>query len=353
MIGVGIVGTRYGCDVLLPAFRADPRCQVVALAGTDGARTAERAKAAGIAKTFRTWEDLIVQPEIDVLAVATPPALQPQIAVAALQAGKPVLAEKPLAGDGAAAADMLAAARASGLPTGVDFNFHRIVAWQAAKRLLDDGAIGPLRHVTMHWHVENRATRLRLDNWKTRADTGGGVLGNFASHTFHYLEWFCGPVASLSARLAGLPDAAALETTAMLTLDFDSGIPASVSVSCGSYLGPGHRLEFYGEDGTLVLENATSDYMRGFELRHARRPAAALTRIAVDDPDDALYADGRIAPTARIVRDFIAAVASRAPDAVKPDFSDGYRVQRLIDAARRSHAEGRRVPLAIDPDRDI
>ena len=63
-----------------------------------------------------------------------------------------------------------------------------------------------LRHVAVHWHVESRAIQLRMHNWKTIGDDGGGVLGNFISHCFHYLEWFCGPIASAfgtRGRLAG------------------------------------------------------------------------------------------------------------------------------------------------------
>ena len=83
------------------------------------------------------------------------------------------------------------------------------MAWQRAKAMLDGGAIGALRHVTVHWHVESRALQMRMRNWKTAGDDGGGVLGNFISHCFHYLEWFCGPIAGLSARIGGLPDEAA------------------------------------------------------------------------------------------------------------------------------------------------
>ena len=47
---------------------------------------------------------------------------------------------------------------------------------------------------------------MRLDNWKAYGEDGGGALGNFVSHSFHYLEWLCGPISGLSARLSGLPD---------------------------------------------------------------------------------------------------------------------------------------------------
>ena len=154
----------------------------------------------------------------------------------------------------------------------IDFNFHQIMNWQRAKQMLDAGAIGALRHVTVHWHVESRAIQMRMRNWKTVGDDGGGVLGNFISHCFHYLEWFCGPIAGLSARMSGLPDDPKLETTVAMAMAFKSGPLVSLSMSCASYLGIGHRIEFFGEDGTLVLHNPGADYMRGFELFHAKRP---------------------------------------------------------------------------------
>ena len=126
-----------------------------------------------------------------------------------------------------------------------------------------------------------------------------------------------------------------------MALEFERGPLASLSMSCASFLGGGHRLEFYGEDGTLVLSNATGDYMRGFELLHAKRPAAALARIAVADPDDARYPDGRIAPVSRLAKQFLDAIEKGGN--AQPDFAAGYRVQQLIDAAQRSQRDGKMI----------
>jgi len=346
MIRVGIVGSNYGRTVLLPAFRADARCDVVALAGSDAARTRGLADAAGIAKAYGDWRALVGDAEVHAVAIATRPDLQPAIALDAISRGKAVFAEKPIASDLAGAKRMFEAARDRNVAAAIDFNFHQIAAWQRAKEMLDGGAIGLLRHVAVHWHIENRAVQMRMRNWKTLSDDGGGVLGNFISHCFHYLEWFCGPLAGLSARLGGLPGDDTLQTTAAMALTFASGAPGSLSMSCASYLGPGHRLEFYGEDGTLVLCNPGADYMRGFTLLHARRPAATLTPIPVVDPADAQYPDGRIAPVSRLVRKFLDAIEQK--NAPKPGFAEGYRVQQLIDAAQRSHRDGRFIDVRPD-----
>jgi predicted dehydrogenase len=343
VIRLGIVGCNYGRTVQLPAFRLDPRCQVVALAGTDQARTAKLAGEANVPEAYGDWRRMIERDDIDAIAIATPPRLHPEIAVAALKRGKPVFVEKPMAADLAGATAML---RETGsLPTIMDFCFTEIMAWCKAKALLDGGAIGRLRHVAVNWQVENTSTRLRLKNWKTNADDGGGALGNFASHSLHYLEWLCGPVIGLSARLSGLPDEP-FQTDVVMSLAFQSGAAGALALSCAAYLGSGHQLEFYGEDGTLILANSAADYMRGFTLSHARRPATALAPVAVDDDpiDHKFPGDGRIAPVSRLARRFLDAIERRQP--VSPNFADGYRVQVLIDAVQRSHATGRWLEVA-------
>src|SRR5262245_31284627 len=98
-IGVGIIGCNYGRNVLIPAFRTDPRCEVVALAGTDAVRTAQVALAAAVARGLGDWRALIDDPAVAAVAVAVPPDRQPDMARRALDLGKPVFVEKPLAAD--------------------------------------------------------------------------------------------------------------------------------------------------------------------------------------------------------------------------------------------------------------
>lgn len=338
MIGVGIVGLNYGRTVLVPAFRTDPRCQVVALAGTDPSRAAEVARAAGIARGLGDWRALVDDEAVSAVAVAVPPQLQPEIARRALARGKPVFVEKPFAADLAGAGEMMAAAQASALPTVIDFNYPELPTWRRAKEMLAAGAVGRLRHVVVTWNVENQATRLGLDSWKTRSDdSGGGLLGNFVCHSFHYLEWLCGPIGGLGGRTFLLPGRDT-EGSIALALAFASGAGGSLQMSCGSYLGSGHRIELYGDDGTLMLINPTLDYFVGFTLAHARRSDAALRTVEVTEAGFDPALDSRVAPVSRLVRRFIDACTSGGT--VWPGFAEGFRVQQLIDAARRARASG-------------
>jgi predicted dehydrogenase len=115
-------------------------------------------------------------------------------------------------------------------------------------------------------------------------------------------------------------------------------------MSCASFLGSGHRIEFYGEDGTLVLANPTADYFRGFELRHARRADTSLQQIAIAEADGDQSTDSRVAPVARLVRRFLD--ACERGGSPSPGFAEGYRVQCLIDAAQHAHAAGRWIDVS-------
>jgi predicted dehydrogenase len=179
---------------------------------------------------------------------------------------------------------------------------------------------------------------MRLKSWKSSGSLGGGALGNFVCHSYHYLEWMCGPAARLSAHLSGPPDQTDMETNATVNLVLESGATATIVMSCAAYLGSGHRAEFYGADGTLSLINSTRDYMRGFELRLARRPGE-FSLLEIDDPLDRRFPqDGRIAPVARLAAAFLDAIES-GRQAV-PGFAEGFRVQVLLEAARSAHNDG-------------
>ena len=280
VIGVGVVGCNYGRTVLVPAFRHHPRCEIVALAGTDAARTERLARDANVARGFGSWQALVEEPAVAVVAVAVPPDLQPTIAQRALELGKPLFLEKPLAADLVGAQMILESARQSGRPTIIDFNFPELPSWRRAKTILDGGAIGRLQNVVVTWNFESRATRLHLDSWKTRGEGGGGLLGNFVSHCFHNLEWLCGFISGLAARVFALPDRNA-DGSVAVALSFASGAGGSLQVSGTSFLGSGHRIELYGDSGTLVLSNPTTDYFRGFELGLGRQGDDALKLIAI------------------------------------------------------------------------
>jgi predicted dehydrogenase len=332
-ISIGVVGIGFGRHVHVPAFRSDPRCVVVGICASGLDRAEEVAQVLNIPRAYRDGHEMTRDLDISAIAIATPPSVQPAVAVAAARAGKHLFCEKPLALDAGQAREILAEARANKVVHAVDFEFAEVEAWQKSRQLLQDGMLGKIRQVVVTWRVETYSYRTQTQSWKTQAEAGGGTLNNFASHTFYYLEWLFGPIVRLAARLTPRQGA---ESRVDLWLEFATGFPGSASIAADAFLGPGHRLEVYGDAGSLTLENRTSDHLRGFVLRIAPRKGGRFEEIPVEKDDD--NQDGRIAPVSRIVRRFVDAIVSGGE--VTPGLRDGLRVQMLIDAARAADRTG-------------
>lgn len=337
-VRIGVVGVGFGQKAHIPAFSSTAGCQVAAVCASSEARAREAADRFGLAKAYGDWRALVEDPEIDAVSIATIPRLQPAIALGAITRGKAVFCEKPLAVSLPDAEELAESAQRAGVANMCDFELPELLSWQTARSLLAEGRIGPLRYVAIDWHVETYAHKFGLASWKTDSDAGGGALNQFVSHTFHYVEWFLGPIAELTARLCRAPnDVRDGDTTDILSLKLRSGVPVSVSVSVNAFLGVGHRLAFYGDEGTLVLHNPGTDYASGFRLFIGERQSDRLEASALGDELEGV-ADGRTPLVGRLAARFVEWVRGGA--AARPDFADALRVQRLLEAARRSDASG-------------
>jgi len=348
-IRIGIVGIGFGQQVHVPAFRSVDDCDVAAICASDSERAARAASRLDVPRSFGDWRDLVSDPEVDVVSIATPPALQVEIAKQALTLRKPVFCEKPLALTLTQAMELEEVASATGLPTAVDFEIAALPVFQHAGTLIRE--IGSLRSVHVRWHVETFANRMGTDSWKVRTDEGGGALYSFVSHVFRYLEDLCGrPINRINATLSKAPgDQRKTDTLVSLRLELDGQLPATVEVCTHAFAGFGHRVEFLGESGSIVIENRSQDYVRGFQLYLARRPDHEPNLIDVPDLEET--DDGRIPAVAALARPFIAAVRENLP--FQPGFREGSRVQALIDAALRSNLQNSWIPctaIAIESD---
>ena len=338
-VRVGIIGARFAANVHAPAFRLDGRCELTGIASADPDSAARAAAHLGHITVHHNWRQLIEDDATDAVTIAVPPLYQPQIAIAALACGKPVFAEKPPAVTATLAQQMCDAAATAGVANMVDFAFVGIPCWNQARSRIEAGAIGRLRHIAVTWNVETRANVFGDHNWKTLRSQGGGTLFNFVSHVFHYLEWFGGPLAGLVVRhFSPADDSQDSDTFVVLAAAFRSGAAASASVSTAAFMGSGHRLEFYGEEGTLVLENPTSSYMRGFTLREASRRDAVWRQVETVDPLEGRESDDRVGPVSRLAGRFLDWITGSQE--AHPNFVDGLRVQRLLEAAQDSQSSG-------------
>ncbi len=344
VVRVGIVGTGFGRYGHLPAFRRDARCEVVALAARSRDRVEAFASRLRVPQAFGDWRALIDNGSLDALAVATSPADQKDIAEAALRRGIAVFAEKPLAANLEHALELARLADTSGCANVVNFIFPELTSWRLTKKLLDDGAVGSLRHVAVDWRMEGHSQRERVVNWKTNVSEGGGVLQHFGSHTLHYMEYLFGPVAELSATLTSASDLGSrADTMATLCLQFDSGLSGAAYLCSAATQASVHKIEIYGSDGGLVLQNTSEDPVFGFELKMASRDSPDHVLIATEAIGRNPAEDSRVEPVSRLASRFLDWCIYGAPTA--PSFREGLRVQQLIAAAQQSSAEKRTIEM--------
>lgn len=336
-IRVGIIGAGFGQYVHAPVFNTIPGSEVTSICASNSENNRKTALKLGLKAIHANWHELIDDDAIDAVSIAVPPFIQPEITLYALSAGKPVFCEKPLAPNLYSAQEIIRMIDGSKLANMINFEFPELPVWCEAKRRVQE-SIGMIHRVSISWNVETYANKHRTDSWKRDASRGGGTLHNLGSHVFHYIEWFFGPIRRLNAHLSVSPgDRAKGDVHASLMMELQSSTSVIASISAGAFLGGGHRIECYGENGSLVLENSTSDYIKGFKLFFGTRDTNSLEHI----PCEALAAgevDGRISAMKPLAERFIRWIHNGVP--AKPNLHDGLRVQSLIQAAKSSHEKG-------------
>jgi predicted dehydrogenase len=226
----------------------------------------------------------------------------------------------------------LVAVERTGVVHGIDFIFPEIAAWRRARELLAEGAIGRVVHFAYTWRIETYTSRTNADSWKSRPGEGGGALGNFVSHVFHNIEWLIGPVRRIPVCACAKGSRTGRAVDGIVEVEGD--VCGSLSVCTDAFLGTGHRIEIYGERGTLALHNPTADYASGFRLTLGTRANDALEAAPGIETESG--ADGRLTQVSRLVRRFVDAI--ERGEQTTPNLCHGVRVQALLARAAAAAA---------------
>jgi predicted dehydrogenase len=350
-LGIGILGTGFGQKVHLPGFEVHHGTQVVAIYHREKERAKAIAQAHHLPHACATVEELVALPEVQAVSIATPPFLHFEMAKKVLEAGKPLLLEKPTTLTAEEARILYQLAEAKGIVTAMDFEYRFVPAWQYLAELLATGYVGKPYFICINWLMGSRADAQRPWNWYARKDQGGGALGALGSHAFDSIAWLFGPVHRLQAHLAtAIPERPDPETqtlkpvdaddTCLISLELADGTPCQVNISSVARNGRGYWLEVYGDKGTIVLGSSNQqDYVHGFKLWAA--PAGqelAEKPIPKHWEFSQTYPDGRLAPFIRVVDQWVKGIEQG--QGLAPTFKEGVYSQLLMDASDRSHETG-------------
>jgi predicted dehydrogenase len=192
---VGVIGVGFGTRVHVPAFQSED-WEVAAICSRTQASVAKAAEEHGIPHVFTDYRELIASPDVDAVAVVTPPVSHEEITLAALAAGKHVLCEKPMAMSTAEAVRMRDAADQRGLTAMIAHEFRFTPQRAHVKMLIDDGFLGDVETLSVTASLGHaRGTSPGAMRWQSEAGMGGGQLAGIGSHYIDSLRYWLGDVA--------------------------------------------------------------------------------------------------------------------------------------------------------------
>ncbi|UXN21483.1 Gfo/Idh/MocA family oxidoreductase [Curtobacterium flaccumfaciens] len=377
MVGHGFMGAAHS-----QAWRTAPRFfdlgaepEMAVVVGRDPERTEAARQQYGWQAASTDWRAVIADPDIDVVDVVSPGSSHVEIAIAALQAGKHVLCEKPLANTVAEAEAMTAAAdaaRAQGVRAMVGFSYRRVPAIAFARQLVQDGRIGTVRQVRALYLQDWLADEDGPMTWRLdKSLAGSGALGDIGAHAIDLVEHVTGAsLATVSGTLetfvterplmaegVGLSGTASSERgqvtvddAAFFTARLDGGAAdGAIGTFEATRYATGRKngltLEISGSEGAIQFDLEAMNELRLYES-NAPAGEQGFRRILVTEPEHPYMAAWW--PTGHLigyehtfshqVKDFVDAIVAGTDPS--PSFADGLHVQRVLDAVERSAAAG-------------
>jgi predicted dehydrogenase len=354
VIGAAVVGTGFIGSVHVEALRR-AGVDVVGVVGS----SPERAAASGLAPAFDSFEAMLADSRVQVVHITTPNHLHHPQAKAALEAGKHVVCEKPLAMTPHESADLLAIAERSGLVHAVNYNLRFYPLVQHLHGVIAAGALGTVRLLSGHYLQD---WLLHETDWNWRVDpTLGGELravGDIGSHWMDMTQFLTGRrIEAVMADLAVFMDrrgsrSVTTDDAATILLRFAGGARGAVVIS---QVSPGRKNQLSFEiDGSEMAAAWNSE--QPDELWFGRRDAA--NEVLPRDPN-LLNAEGRAASFVpgghvegfadtfkALYRTVYRAIAEGGPGAGYPTFADGHDMMLVTDAVALSSREQRWVKVA-------
>jgi predicted dehydrogenase len=268
-IRFGVLGAAKIATVrVIPGMRTSALAEVTAIASRELSKARDAAAQLGIAKAYGSYEELLADPEIDVIYNPLPNHLHVPWSIRAMEAGKHVLCEKPVAMNREETLRMIAARDSAGVKAGEAFMVRVHPQWLRTAEIVRSGEIGELRTMHCVFGYSNRDAA----NIRNRPECGGGALMDIGCYPIFFARWIFG---SEPVRVSGRIERDAAFGTDHTTsglLDFPNG---QALFTTSTQMNPYQRVQFFGTNGHVEIEipvNAPPD-----------RETRIFVRVGADD----------------------------------------------------------------------
>jgi predicted dehydrogenase len=323
----GVLGAaRIAWNKVIPGMKDCELSEVAAIASRDLGRAREAAKKLGIPKAYGSYEELLADPEIEVIYNPLPNNLHVPWSIKAAEAGKHVLCEKPISMSVAEARALLEARDRCGVKVGEAFMVKTHPQWLRTRDLIKHGVIGDLRVIAGIFGYYNRDAQ----NVRNKAEMGGGTLMDIGCYPITTSRWIFGEEPLRVSGVVERDPEFGVDRVSSAVMEFPSG---QAIFTCGTQVVHFQRMQFMGTKGRIEIEipfNAPVD-----------RP----TRIFVDDGRD-VFGNG-IVPEAIPTCDQYGVQADAFSRAVREEgevpvpLEDAIKNMAVIEAVFKSSESGR------------
>jgi predicted dehydrogenase len=343
MLGHGFMGRAHSnaFQQVGHFFDTPYRLRLKAICGRDRAKLEPMAAQWGWEEVESDWQKVVRRPDIQVVDIATPNALHAPMAIAAAQAGKIVLCEKPLAVSGQEAETMAQAAR--DVPNLVWFNYRRVPAIAFAKRLIEEGRLGKIFHYRAVYLNQSGNDPSKTSGWRyQRAQAGSGVVGDLLSHVVDLAFYLNGPITELNAMTHTFAPGRDVDDAALLMVNFANG---SIGSFEANRYGVGCRnrntFEIHGSGGMLRFNLEDMNHLQFYDATEAPNMQGERS-LLITGPDHP-YSENFWKPGHAIgyehtfiatLGDFLSALGRG--EQFHANFEDAVLVQRVLDGVERS-----------------
>lgn len=244
----GVLSTaNIGREQVVPAIQSAPRCEVVAVASRSLDSAAEYAAALDIEKSYGSYGQLLHDPDIDAVYIPLPNHMHAKWAIAALENGKHVLCEKPIALSAAEAETMAAAAADTGLILREAFMYRFHPTWLAVQRIVAEGIIGDVKAVDSWFSYFNDDPT----NIRNILDFGGGALMDIGCYSIHLSRMLFGGEPTAIKASVQRDATTGVDTLTTAILEFGDRI---ATFGCSTRAEPDQRVDVYGTKGRISIE---------------------------------------------------------------------------------------------------
>ena len=364
LVGYGFMGRAHSnaFGKVNQFFDLDRRPILRAVCGRNEANLKTFAEQWGYQSTELDWHRLVARADIDLIDIAAPNDMHAEIAIAAAEAGKMVMCEKPLGRSPAESARMVAAVESSGVPNMVWYNYRRVPAVTLAKQILDEGRLGKIFHYRakflQDWTISKDLPLGGTGLWRLDASVAGsGVTGDLLAHCIDTAMWLIGPIQSVIGmtetfikerkhNLTGKVEQVTIDDASAFLARFSNGALATFEAT---RYARGHKalytLEVNGENASIIWDLHDLHRLQYFDHRDQGR-LRGWRSLHISDGDHP-YMKHWWVPGLQIgyehtfihqVADFGDGLRTGRPPA--PTFRDGFATDLVTDAVLRSAKSG-------------